>query len=56
MSSGKAGWNKSSHKEYHATSRPLVLLHMDLFSHIAYLSINESKYGLVIIDDYSRFT
>jgi transposase InsO family protein len=32
------------------------LLHMDLFGPIAYISINESKYCLVIVDDYSRFT
>jgi hypothetical protein len=38
------------------TSRPLELLHMDLFGPIAYLSIGGSKYGLVIVDDYSRFT
>jgi hypothetical protein len=37
-------------------SRPLELLHMDLFSPIAYLSISGSKYGLVIVDDYTRFT
>jgi transposase InsO family protein len=38
------------------TSRPLELLHMDLFGPVAYLSIGGSKYGLVIVDDYSRFT
>jgi transposase InsO family protein len=38
------------------TSRPLELLHMDLFGHVAYLSIGGSKYGLVIVDDFSRFT
>jgi transposase InsO family protein len=38
------------------TSRPLELLHMDLFGPIAYLSIRGSKYGLVIVDDFSRFT
>jgi hypothetical protein len=38
------------------TSRPLEILHMDLFGPIAYLSIEGSKYGLVIIDDYSRLT
>jgi transposase InsO family protein len=32
------------------------LLHMDLFGPIAYISIGESKYCLVIVDDYSRFT
>jgi hypothetical protein len=43
-------------KNIMTTSRPLELLHMDLFSLIAYKSINESKYGLVIIDDYTCFT
>jgi transposase InsO family protein len=38
------------------TSRPLELLHMDLFGTVAYLSIEGSKYGLVIIDDFSSFT
>jgi transposase InsO family protein len=36
--------------------RPLELLHMDLFGLIAYISIGESKYCLVIVDDYYRFT
>jgi transposase InsO family protein len=38
------------------TERPLELLHMDLFGPIAYISIGWSKYCLVIVDDYSRFT
>jgi transposase InsO family protein len=38
------------------TSRPLELLHMDLFGLVAYLSIGGSKYGLVIVDDFSCFT
>jgi transposase InsO family protein len=38
------------------TERPLELLHMDLFNPIAYISIGRSKYCLVIVDDYSRFT
>ncbi|WVZ96452.1 hypothetical protein U9M48_042090 [Paspalum notatum var. saurae] len=38
------------------TSRPLELLYMDLFSPVAYISIGGNKYGLVIVDDYSRFT
>jgi hypothetical protein len=38
------------------TERPLELLHMDLFGLIAYISIVEKKYCLVIMDDYSRFT
>jgi hypothetical protein len=43
-------------KNVMTTSRPLELLHMDLFGPIAYLSIGGSKYGLVIVDDFSRFT
>jgi transposase InsO family protein len=29
---------------------------MDLFGPIAYISISGNKYGLVIVDDFSRFT
>jgi hypothetical protein len=29
---------------------------MDLFGPIAYISIGGTKYGIVIVDDYSRFT
>jgi hypothetical protein len=44
------------HKNIMTTGRPLELLHMDLFGPIAYISIDGSKYCLVIVDDYSRFT
>jgi hypothetical protein len=44
------------HMNIMTTDRPLELLHMDLFGPIAYISISESKYCLVIVDDYSRFT
>jgi transposase InsO family protein len=44
------------HKNIMTTDRPLELLHMDMFGPIAYISIDESKYCLVIVDDYSRFT
>jgi transposase InsO family protein len=44
------------HKNIMTTDRPLELLHMDLFGLIAYISISGSKYCLVIVDDYSRFT
>jgi hypothetical protein len=37
-------------------TRSLKMLHMDLFGPIAYISIGGNKYGLVIVDDYSRFT
>jgi transposase InsO family protein len=43
-------------KNVMTTSRPLELLHMDLFGPVAYLTIGGSKYGLVIVDDFSRFT
>jgi hypothetical protein len=38
------------------TTRPLEMLHIDLFGPVAYISIGGNKYGLVIVDDYSRFT
>jgi transposase InsO family protein len=44
------------HKNIMTTYRPLEVLHMDLFGPIAYISIGGSKYCLVIVDDYSRFT
>jgi transposase InsO family protein len=43
-------------KNVMTTSRPLELLHMDLFGPVAYLSIGGSKYDLVIVDDFSHFT
>jgi hypothetical protein len=43
-------------KNVMTTSRPLELLYIDLFGPVAYLSIEGSKYGLVIVDDFSRFT
>jgi transposase InsO family protein len=39
-----------------STSKPLELLHMDLFGPILYKSIGGNLYCLVIIDDYSRYT
>jgi transposase InsO family protein len=43
-------------KNIMTTTRPLEMFHMNLFGHIAYISIGGNKYGLVVIDDYSRFT
>jgi transposase InsO family protein len=43
-------------KNVMTTSRPLELLHMDLFGPVVYLSIEGSKYGLVTVDDFARFT
>jgi len=39
-----------------STSKPLELLHIDLFGLVKTASINGKKYGLVIIDNYSRWT
>jgi transposase InsO family protein len=44
------------HKNIMTIERRFELLHMDLFSPIAYISIGGSKYCLVIVDDYSRCT
>jgi hypothetical protein len=43
-------------KNVMTTLRPLELLHMGLFGPVAYLSIGGSKYDLVIVHDFSRFT
>jgi hypothetical protein len=47
---GKQVGSTHHSKNVMTTSRPLELLHMDLFGPIAYLSIGGSKYGLVIVD------
>src|SRR3954464_4374358 len=39
-----------------STSRPLELLHIDLFGPVKTASVRGKKYGLVIVDDYSRWT
>ena len=39
-----------------STKRPLELLHMDLFCPNRVSSLGGKLYGLVIVDDYSRYT
>ena len=39
-----------------STSRPLELLHIDLCGPMRTRSLNHSRYVLVIVDDFSRFT
>src|SRR4051812_43629033 len=39
-----------------SSSRPLELLHINLFGPIKTTFVRGNKYGLVIIDDYSRWT
>nr|GEX33362.1 retrovirus-related Pol polyprotein from transposon TNT 1-94 [Tanacetum cinerariifolium] len=50
--------NKSSHppKVVPSTHSKLELLHMDICGPMRVASINEKKYILVIVDDYSQFT
>ena len=43
-------------KEIVSTFRPLKLLHIDLFGPVNTASLYGSKYGLIIVDDYSRWT
>jgi hypothetical protein len=47
---GKQVGSTHQSKNVMTTSRPLEILHMDLFGPVAYLSIGGSKYGLVIVD------
>ena len=39
-----------------STSTPLELLHLDLFGPTRTTSLGGSKYGLVVVDDFSKFT
>jgi transposase InsO family protein len=60
-SCGACQTGKQVGAQYHAkniitTTRPLEMIHIDLFSPIAYIDIDGNKYGLVIIYDYYRFT
>ena len=49
---------KSSFKSKNivSTTRPLELLHMDLFGPISTTSLGGKRYGFVLIDDFSRYT
>jgi len=44
------------YKNIMSTSKPLKLLHTDLFSPSRIKSFVENYYALVIVDDYSRYT
>ena len=49
---GKQHQSKHLPKNIVSTSRPLELLHMDLFGPPSWDSLGGQKYGLVIVDDY----
>ena len=53
---GKQTRNTFKPKNIVSTTRPLELLHMDLFGPTRTASLGGRRYGLVIVDDYSRFT
>ncbi|GJS53252.1 retrovirus-related pol polyprotein from transposon TNT 1-94 [Tanacetum coccineum] len=53
---GKAKRKSFKTKTTSSSKRRLQLLHMDLCGPMRVESINEKKYVLVIIDDYSRYT
>src|SRR4051812_2546225 len=52
---GKITKKHHSAKTIMTTTRPLELLHMDLFGPQNYASLGGNKYGLVIVDDFSRY-
>ena len=53
---GKQVKNSFQSKNVVSTTKPLELLHMDLFGPSRTMSLGGNYYGLVIVDDYSRFT
>ncbi|KAK1694077.1 hypothetical protein QYE76_010774 [Lolium multiflorum] len=53
---GKQLKKKHPIKSIITTSRPLELLHLDLFGPSHYDTLGGSKYELVIVDDYSRYS
>jgi len=52
---GKEIWARLKVKEYY-TSKPLEIIHTDLCGPMRTQSINEDKYFMLFIDDYSRMT
>jgi transposase InsO family protein len=53
---GKQVTNTHPTKAFMSTSRPLELLHMDLFGPMTYASVGGNLYCLIVVDDYSRYT
>lgn len=53
---GKQVANSHPSKSFMSTSRPLELLHIDLFGPTTYRSIGGNYYCLVVMDDYSIYT
>jgi hypothetical protein len=53
---GKQVGNTHLTKSVMSTSRPLELLYMDLVGPTTYRSVGGNSYGLVVVDDYLRYT
>ena len=53
---GKQTKHSSKLKNMVSTSKPLELLHMDLFGPSRTMSLGGNYYALVVVDDFSRFT
>ena len=53
---GKQVKNSFESKNCVSTSKPLELLHLDLFSLTRTTPLNGKKYGLIIVDDYTKWT
>jgi hypothetical protein len=47
--------NTHPKKSMMSISKAFELLHMDLFGPTTYISIGGSKYGFVIVDDFTRY-
>ena len=56
MQKGKQVKSSFHSKKLISTSKPLELLHMDLFGPSRTKSFGGNYYALVIVDDYSRYT
>nr|GEY54106.1 copia protein [Tanacetum cinerariifolium] len=53
---GKIHQKHHKSKTAFVSNKPLYLLHMDLCAPMRVESINEKRYVLVVVDDYSRYT
>ena len=53
---GKQIKTSFKNKNFISTSRPLELLHMDLFGPLRTTSVGGKSYAFVIVDDFSRYT
>ena len=54
----KGKMKRSSHKSKTVTSitKPLQLIHMDLFGPVNIQSLSRKRYALVMVDDFTRYT